>query len=81
MNNQLRTEERRYAILPLVLSLEDLVSFVHLSNETVSILASDRSFPLIEIGTQSFILRDSLIDWLRRHERSNMLNRHGGGYI
>ena len=81
MNNQFRTEERRYTVLPLVLSLEDLVSFVHLSNETVSILTSDRSFPLIEIGTQSFILRDSLIVWLRRHERSNMLNRQTGGII
>lgn len=81
MNNQFRTEERRYTVLSLVLSLEDLVSFVHLSNETVSILTSDRSFPLIEIGTQSFILRDSLIDWFRRHERSNMLNRQTGGVI
>ena len=81
MNNQFRTEERRYTVLPLVLSLEDLVSFVHHSNETVSILASDRSFSLIEIGTQSFILRDSLIDWLRRHERSNLLNCQAGGAI
>lgn len=81
MNNQFRTEERHYTVLPLVLSLEDLVSFVHFSNETVSILTSDRSFPLIEIGTQSFILRDSLIDWLRRHERSNLLNCQAGGAI
>lgn len=64
-----------------ILTFDELSNWLMLSGDTLAILTSDRSFPLIEIGTQSFILRDSLIDWLRRHERSNMLNRHGGGYI
>ena len=49
--------------LPPVLTLDDLGERLQFSSSTLSILISDRSFPLIEIGTQSFILRDSLIDW------------------
>lgn len=63
------------------LTFDDLSNRLKFSGDTIAILTSDRSFPLIEIGTQSFILRDSLIDWLRRHERSNMLNCQAGGAI
>lgn len=67
--------------LPPVLTLDDLGERLQFSRSTLAILISDRSFPLIEIGAQSFILRDSLIDWLRFHERSHLLNRRTGGVI
>lgn len=66
-------------LLPELLSCDDLIHVLNFSEDTVRILREDRSFPLIEIGSQAFILRESFIDWLQDHERSRLRNRRTGG--
>ena len=63
MNKDTDNTSMSYVTIPLIIALEDLTKLILFSKSTIDTLTSDRSSPLIEIGTQSFILRDSLIDW------------------
>ncbi len=57
---------------PPILTLSDFVYLFHITHITQTALLSDPTFPVVEIGNQLFLLRDSLIDWLRVHERSSL---------
>ncbi len=54
---------------PSVLSVRELMCALNLSNYSLSLLEKDESFPFIFIGNQRFVLRDSLLDWLKAHEQ------------
>ena len=54
--------------LPILLSYEDLVSFLGLSKCKVYDLLNDDHFPTITIGSRMFVLKDSLLLWLNVHE-------------
>lgn len=55
--------------IPTILSLSDLCQVMGLSNSTLTVLLQDDSFPIIRIGNQLFVLRDSLLAWLKEHEK------------
>ncbi len=55
--------------IPTILSLHDLCQVMGLSNSTLTVLLQDDSFPIIRIGNQLFVLRDSLLSWLKEHEK------------
>lgn len=55
--------------IPTILSLHDLCRVMGLSNSTLTVLLQDDSFPIIRIGNQLFVLRDSLLAWLKEHEK------------
>ena len=55
--------------IPTILSLHDLCQVMGLSNSTLTVLLQDDSFPIIRIGNQLFVLRDSLLAWLKEHEK------------
>lgn len=56
--------------IPAILSLHDLSHVMGLSNSTLTVLLQDDSFPMIRIGNQLFVLRDSLLAWLKEHEKT-----------
>ena len=55
--------------IPTILSLHDLCHVMGLSNSTLTVLLQDDSFPLVAVGNQLFVLRDSLLSWLKEHEK------------
>lgn len=57
---------------PLILSVRDLICALNLTNYSLSVLEKDESFPFVVIGNQRFVLRDSLLEWLRAHEQSRL---------
>jgi len=54
---------------PPILSIRDLMTLLHLSNTDLSMLERNGSFPFVSLGNQRFVLRDSLLEWMRAHER------------
>lgn len=57
---------------PPVLSVHELICALNLTNYSLSVLEKDESFPFVVIGNQRFVLRDSLLEWLRAHEQSRL---------
>lgn len=57
---------------PPVLSVRELICALNLTNYSLSVLEKDESFPLVVIGNQRFVLRDSLLEWLKAHEQSRL---------
>lgn len=55
--------------IPTILSLPDLCHVMGLSNSNLTMLLRDDSFPLVAVGNQLFVLRDSLLAWLKEHEK------------
>ncbi len=53
---------------PPILSIPDLICALNLTNYSLSVLEKDESFPFVVIGNQRFVLRDSLLEWLKAHE-------------
>ena len=56
--------------LPPILSIRDLMTRLNLSSTDLSMLEKDGSFPFVSLGNQRFVLRDSLLEWMKTHERS-----------
>ncbi len=57
---------------PPILSIRDLMTLLHLSNTDLSMLEKNDSFPFVSLGNQRFVLRDSLLEWMRAYERSRL---------
>lgn len=65
--------EKQYMTqLPPILSVRDLMNFLLLTPASFSTLEKDGSFPFVRIGNQRFVLRDSLLEWMKAHEQTNM---------
>ena len=58
--------------LPPILLIQDLINLLHMTHTTLHVLHADPTFQIIEVGNQSFILRESLLDWLQAHERPRL---------
>ena len=54
---------------PPILSARDLKCALNLTSYSLSVLDKDESFPFVVIGNQRFILRDSLLEWMKAHEQ------------
>ena len=57
---------------PPVLSVHELICALNLTNYSLSVLEKDESFPFVVIGNQQFVLRDSLLEWLKAHEQPQL---------
>ncbi len=57
---------------PPILSVRGLMTLLHLSSTDLSMLEKNGSFPFVSLGNQRFVLRDSLLEWMRAHERSRL---------
>ena len=57
---------------PPILSVRDLMCALNLTNYSLSVLEKDESFPFVVIGNQQFVLRDSLLEWLKAHEQPQL---------
>jgi hypothetical protein len=58
--------------LPPILSIGDLVQAMNLSHSSLSLLLNDDTFPVVLAGHQQFVLRDSLLEWLKAHEQPKL---------
>jgi hypothetical protein len=45
---------------------------LNLTSYSLSVLEKDETFPFILIGNQRFVLRDSLLEWLKAHEQPQL---------
>lgn len=63
---------------PPILSIRELICALNLTNYSLSVLEKDETFPFILIGNQRFVLRDSLLEWLRAHEQPQLRRDVGG---
>ena len=57
---------------PPVLSVREFICALNLTNYSLSVLEKDETFPFIVIGNQRFVLRDSLLEWLKAHEQPRL---------
>ena len=57
---------------PPILSIRELICALNLTSYSLSVLEKDETFPLVVIGNQRFVLRDSLLEWLKAHEQSRL---------
>lgn len=57
---------------PPILSVRELICAMNLTNYSLSVLEKDESFPFIVIGNQRFVLRDSLLEWMKAHEQPQL---------
>ena len=57
---------------PPILSVRELVCALNLTSYSLSVLEKDESFPFILIGNQRFVLRDSLLEWMKMHEQPRL---------
>ena len=57
---------------PPILSMRELICVLNLTSYSLSVLEKDESFPFILICNQRFVLRDSLLEWLKAHEQSRL---------
>lgn len=55
-----------------ILSVRDLKCVLNLTSYSLTVLEKDETFPFILIGNQRFILRDSLLEWLKAHEQPQL---------
>lgn len=58
--------------IPPILSVRGLMKVLGLSNYSFSLLDKDESFPFVLIGNQRFVLRDSLLEWMKAHEQPQL---------
>ena len=58
--------------LPPILSVRDLMNFLLLTPSSFSALDKDQSFPFVLIGNQRYVLRDSLLEWMKTHEKPRL---------
>ena len=66
--------EKQYMTqLPPILSVRDLMAFLLLTPSSFSTLDKDQSFPFVQIGNQRFVLRDSLLEWMKAHEQPRLV--------
>lgn len=63
--------------LPPILSVRDLMNFLLLTPSSFSTLDKDPSFPFVQIGNQRFVLRDSLLEWMKAHEQPRLAKGEG----
>ncbi len=65
--------EKQYMTqLPPILSVRDLMAYLLLAPSSFSTLDKDPSFPFVLIGNQRFVLRDSLLEWMKAHEQPRL---------
>jgi hypothetical protein len=57
---------------PPILSVRELICALNLTSYSLSVLEKDETFPFILIGNQRFVLRDSLLEWLKAHEQPQL---------
>ena len=57
---------------PPILTIRELICALNLTNYSLSVLEKDESFPFVVIGNQRFVLRDSLLEWLKAHEQPQL---------
>ena len=57
---------------PPILTIRELICALNLTNYSLSVLEKDETFPLILIGNQRFVLRDSLLEWMKAHEQPQL---------
>lgn len=57
---------------PPILTIRELICALNLTNYSLSVLEKDESFPFVVIGNQQFVLRDSLLEWLKAHEQPQL---------
>ena len=57
---------------PPILSVREFVHALNLTSYSLSVLEKDETFPFILIGNQRFVLRDSLLEWMKAHEQSRL---------
>lgn len=62
------TTHSRIPEFPAILSIHDLMQALQLTNTDLSILLKDESFPIVSVGNQRYVLRDSLMEWLKAQE-------------
>ena len=55
-----------------VLYVREIICALNLTNYSLSVLEKDETFPFIVIGNQRFVLRDSLLEWLKAHEQPRL---------
>ncbi len=58
--------------IPPILSVRDLMNYLLLTPSSFSTLDKDQSFPFVLIGNQRFVLRDSLLEWMKAHEQPRL---------
>ena len=56
--------------IPMILTMLDLLYVLNLSNTSFTALLQDETFPIIDLNGQKYVLRNSLFEWLRAHEKS-----------
>jgi hypothetical protein len=57
--------------IPVILTMLDLIYVLNLSNGSFTSLLNDKSFPVIDLNGQKYVLRNSLFRWLEEHENPN----------
>ncbi len=57
---------------PPILTIRELICALNLTNYSLSVLEKDESFPFVVIGNQRFVLRISLLEWLKAHEQPQL---------
>ena len=65
-------EKQNMSQLPPILSVRDLMNFLLLTPSSFSALDNDQSFPFVLIGNQRYVLRDSLLEWMKAHEQPRL---------
>ena len=63
---------------PPILTIRELICALNLTNYSLSVLEKDESFPFVVIGNQRFVLRDSLLEWLKAHEQPQLMRTANG---
>lgn len=59
--------------IPVILTMLDLIYVLNLSNGAFTALLNDKTFPIIDLNGQKYVLRNSLFTWLS--ERENPASR------
>ncbi len=54
--------------IPMILTMLDLLYVLNLSNGGFTSLMNDKTFPIIDLNGQKYVLRNSLFEWLKEHE-------------
>ena len=62
-----------FASLPDVLDVAQLAEALHLSRSGAYNLLNQPDFPTLRIGGRKMVMKQDLIEWLRRH--TNQVNR------
>ncbi len=71
MSNFNQTLDTNYprSKIPMILTMLDLLYVLNLSNTSFTALLKDETFPIIDLNGQKYVLRNSLFEWLKDHEK------------